>query len=67
MLQINNLLDKDYFTAGRLGVTPFAPSVNGAIGESGWNYNSADWLHTTMVAPGAPRAVWLGMSYRLDL
>jgi len=67
LLQINNLLDKDYFTAGRLGVTPFAPSVNGAIGESGWNYNSADWLNTTMVAPGAPRAVWLGMSYRLDL
>lgn len=66
LLQINNLLDKDYFTAGRLGITPFAPSVRGAIGESGWNYNSADWLNTTMVAPGAPRAIWVGMSLRLD-
>lgn len=66
LLQINNLLDKDYFTAGRLGITPFAPSVRGAVGESGWNYNSNDWLNTTMVAPGAPRALWVGVSYRLD-
>ena len=66
LLQVNNLLDKSYFTAGRLGITPFAPGVNGAVGESGWNYNSSDWLNTTMVAPGAPRAIWIGMSYSFD-
>jgi outer membrane receptor protein involved in Fe transport len=62
--QLNNLLDKEYFSAGRLGVNPFSPSVNGAIGESGWNYNSDEWLPTTFIAPGAPRAFWIGVEYR---
>ncbi len=64
--QVNNLLDKSYLTAGRLGVNPFSPSVHGAIGPSGWNYNSTEWRNTTFVGPGAPRAVWVGLSYQLD-
>lgn len=59
--QINNLFDKEYYSAGRLGVNPFAPSVEGAIGPSGWNYNSSEWTQTTFVGPGAPRAYWIGL------
>ncbi len=64
-LQVTNLFDRRYFTAGRLGVNPFAPSVNGAIGPSGWNYNSSEWQNTSFVAPGAPRAVFVGLSWAL--
>ena len=66
-LLVANLFDRKYFTAGRLGVNPFAPSTIGAIGASGWNYNSAEWQNTTLVGPGAPRAFFLSLSYELDL
>ncbi len=62
-VKVNNLLDRSYFTAGRLGISPFAPSVHGAIGPSGWNYNSSEWQNTTYVGPGAPRGIWVGFSY----
>jgi outer membrane receptor protein involved in Fe transport len=62
--QVNNLLDKAYFSAGRLGVNPFAPSTEGAIGPSGWNYNSLEWVKSSFVAPGSPRAYWMGLEYQ---
>ena len=34
-LLINNIFDKEYYSAGRLGRNPFSPSVNGAIGPEG--------------------------------
>ena len=37
---VNNVLDKTYFSAGRLGINPVAPSTFGAIGPGGFNYNS---------------------------
>jgi iron complex outermembrane recepter protein len=61
--RISNLLDKEYSSAGRLGVNPFSPSVNGAIGPSGWNYNSSEWRNSTYVGPGAPRGIWFGFTY----
>lgn len=61
---VNNLFDRRYATAGRLGINPFSPSENGAIGASGWNYNSGDWLNQTFVGPGAPRAFWVGFDYK---
>ena len=64
--QVNNLFDRKYFTAGRLGVSPFSPSVNGAIGPSGWNYNSSEWQNTTFVGPGASRGIWLALSYEFQ-
>jgi outer membrane receptor protein involved in Fe transport len=64
--QVNNVLDRGYLTAGRLGITPFSPSVNGAIGPSGWNYNSSEWQNSTFVGPGAPRGVWIGLRYEHD-
>ncbi len=65
-LDITNLFDKAYSSAGRLGVNPFSPSINGAIGESGWNYNSAEWQNSTYVGPGSPRGVWLRLSWEHD-
>ncbi|HVY06764.1 MAG TPA: TonB-dependent receptor [Burkholderiales bacterium] len=61
--QITNLFNTQYFTAGRLGVDPFSPSVNGAIGPSGWNYNSTEWTNTTFLGPGAPRGLFAGVTY----
>lgn len=60
---INNLFDYQCATAGRLGINPFSPPDKGAIGSSGWNYNSNDWLSTTLIGPGAPRAYWTGVDY----
>lgn len=62
-LLVNNIFDKEYFSAGRLGVNPFSPSIYGAIGSSGYNHNSTDWLTTNFLAPGAPRAAWVSLSY----
>lgn len=60
---VNNLFDKEYFSAGRLGLNPFSPSINGAIGPDGYNHNSNDWLSTNFVAPGAPRGVWFSLNW----
>lgn len=65
-LQVTNLFDRGYASAGRLGVNPFAPSVNGAIGPSGWNYNSSEWQNSTFVGPGAPRGIFIGLNYEFD-
>lgn len=60
---VNNIFDKEYFSAGRLGRNPFSPSIDGAIGPSGYNHNSSDWLSTNFVAPGAPRGAWLSLNW----
>ena len=65
-LLVNNIFDKEYFTAGRLGRNPFSPSINGAIGPSGYNHNSDDWLSTNFLAPGAPRGVWFSLRYSFN-
>jgi iron complex outermembrane recepter protein len=65
-LQVNNLFDRQYYTGSQLGANPFSPSINGAIGPSGFNYNSKDWQKTSFVAPGAPRAAWLTLTYDFD-
>jgi len=62
-MQVNNLLDKEYFSAGRLGRNSFSPSILGAIGPDGYNHNSGDWLSTNFIAPSAPRAAWITLRY----
>ncbi|WP_235839989.1 TonB-dependent receptor [Derxia lacustris] len=62
--QIGNLFNTRYFSAGRLGINPFSSGQTGARGASGWNYNSAEWANTTLVAPGAPRSIFVGLSHR---
>jgi iron complex outermembrane recepter protein len=61
---VNNLFDRQYASAGRLGINPFSPSERGAIGPSGWNYNSNDWQSRTFIGPGAPRAYWVGLEFQ---
>lgn len=63
-MQVNNLFDKEYFSAGRLGRNPFSPSINGAIGPDGYNHNSGDWLSSNFLAPGAPRGVWFSLNWQ---
>lgn len=63
---VNNIFNKEYFSAGRLGLTPFAPSINGAIGVSGFNYNSSEWLSTQFMSAGAPRGVWFTIAYDFE-
>jgi len=53
--KVNNVFDKRYATAGSLAENPF-------VGGS-FQANSADWHRETFVAPGAPRAAWLGVRY----
>jgi outer membrane receptor protein involved in Fe transport len=65
-LQINNLFDKGYASAGRLGLNAFSPSIRGVIGSNGFNYNSADWQGTSFVGTGAPRAAWITLSYEFQ-
>ena len=62
-LLVNNLFDKEYFSAGRLGRNPFSPSILGAIGPDGYNHNSDDWRSTNFIAPSAPRAAWITLRY----
>lgn len=65
-LRINNLLDKEYASAGRLGLNAFSPSIRGVIGESGFNYNSADWQGTSFLGTGAPRSAFVTLSYEFQ-
>ncbi|WP_047537964.1 TonB-dependent receptor domain-containing protein [Methylotenera versatilis] len=64
--RINNLLDKQYYTAGRLGINPIAPSTFGAIGPGGFNYNSSEWIPSQFISAGAPRGIWLSVAYDFD-
>lgn len=67
-LQINNLFDRTYYSAGRLGINAFAPSIRGAINPvSGFNYNSNDWTSSTFLAPGAPRSAFFTLTYDFDI
>ncbi len=65
-LRINNLFDKQYASAGRLGLNAFSPSIRGVIGESGFNYNSADWQGTSFLGTGAPRSAFVTLSYEFQ-
>lgn len=55
--RVNNLFDKRYGTVAALAENPF--DSNGAFQS-----NSDNWKHETFIAPGAPRAAWVGVRYR---
>lgn len=63
-MQVNNLFDKEYASAGRLGLNAFSPSIRGAIGPGGFNYNSADWQGSSFLGIGAPRSAFFTLSYQ---
>ncbi|WP_296593443.1 TonB-dependent receptor [Methylophaga sp.] len=63
-LLVNNIFDKEYFSAGSLGRNPFSPATYGATSQSGYNHNSLEWDTDNFVAPGAPRGAWLSLRWR---
>ncbi len=64
---VNNIFDKEYFSAGRLGRNPFSPSILGDnTGIDRYNHNSNDWLSTNFISPSAPRGVWFSLNWRFD-
>ena len=65
-LLVNNIFDKEYFSAGALGRNPFSPSTYGAVGPNDYNHNSLEWNSTNFVAPGAPRAAWVSVRWLFD-
>ena len=54
---INNVFDKRYGTAAALAENPF----NSA---GAFQNDSSSWTHETFLAPGAPRAAWIGVRFR---
>ena len=60
MLNVMNLFDRRYATAGQLG--PAAFSANGQQFVS----HNPDEKHSMSVAPGAPRSVWLSMRHSFN-
>jgi outer membrane receptor protein involved in Fe transport len=63
-IQVNNLLDRRYYTAAQLGPTAFTGS--GTFIARPFAAIGADFpvQHATFYAPGAPRAAWGGIRIR---
>ncbi len=53
--KLNNVFDRRYASAGALAENPF-------VGGS-FQANPDDWRRESFVAPGAPRAAWVGVRY----
>jgi iron complex outermembrane recepter protein len=58
-LKFDNIFDREYSTAGALGRNPFSANGN-------FQTNSSSWNNTTFIGPGAPRAIWIGVSLDWD-
>jgi outer membrane receptor protein involved in Fe transport len=56
--KVANVFNRRYATAGLLGVN--ALDASGAVMQPG------AWVNEQFVAPGAPRAMWVGVRVRLD-
>jgi outer membrane receptor protein involved in Fe transport len=52
--KVNNVFDRKYFTGGMLGETFF---------EANGTFKGGDDEFSALVAPGAPRAAWVGVRY----
>src|SRR6478735_5086874 len=65
-VQVNNLTDHRYSTAGLLGATPFTASGTYVARPFATPVIDGErpLLHATFVAPGAPRAWLVGLRYR---
>jgi outer membrane receptor protein involved in Fe transport len=63
--QVDNVFDEKYYTASLLAATGFTDS--GAFSSRPFAAPVIDGerplLHATFYAPGAPRSIWVGMSY----
>jgi outer membrane receptor protein involved in Fe transport len=52
--KVNNLFDREYYTGGMLGQTYY---------DRNGSFMGGDTEVSSLVAPGAPRAAWLGVRY----
>jgi outer membrane receptor protein involved in Fe transport len=63
-VQVSNLFDRRYSTAAQLGATAFDANGNFVARPFAANANGdRPLVHSTFYAPGAPRAVYLGVRY----
>ncbi|MEO8026338.1 MAG: TonB-dependent receptor [Bryobacteraceae bacterium] len=62
--QVNNLLDRQYYSAAQLGPTGFAD--NGTFIARPFASVGGEFpvRHTTFFAPGAPRGAWVGVRFK---
>lgn len=59
--KVNNVFDKEYFTAGSLAMNPSNTDGTRRLNASYANYSQA--ISEAFVAPGAPRAAWVGVRW----
>lgn len=67
-LRLDNLLDKEYATAGNLGRNPFTPDGTFQITPAlaAGQRIDRNWVNSTFITPGAPRAGWIGVNFDWD-
>lgn len=67
-VQVNNALDRRYATSAQLGTTPFTTAGTFVARPFAGPVIDGErpLLHSTLVAPGAPRSVYVGLRYRWD-
>ncbi|MCQ4324866.1 TonB-dependent receptor [Pseudomonas stutzeri] len=56
--RVDNLFDKRYATGGALAENPFVGAGHA------FEADPDEWRHEQFIAPGAPRAAWVGVRYR---
>lgn len=61
--KVNNLFDREYYTAGMLGLNPFNDAGVPAIASGGRRSTA---VGEALVAPGAPRTAWVGVRWEFD-
>jgi outer membrane receptor protein involved in Fe transport len=59
--KVNNVFDKDYYSGGTVGMNPLNEDGTRRINRSYVNYSQS--VSEAFVAPGAPRAAWVGVRY----
>ena len=64
--QINNLFDREYYTASLLGPTGFTANGNFIARPLPAVAGQFPIQQATFYAPGAPRTFWVGLRYQLD-
>lgn len=66
--RLDNVLNKEYATAGNLGRNPFTPNGTFQIAPavSANQRTDRNWVNSTFITPGAPRAMWIGINFDWD-
>lgn len=63
--KINNLFNRQYYTAAQLGPTGFTDAGNFIARPFAGVNGEFPVVHTTFYAPGAPRGIWGGIRFKL--